>query len=69
MANAWTHSEKEHVIQHFSRPSKNVLTYQVTVEDPMVLAKPFTSPLMRWSLAQGAADQWKVIVPIPGCDF
>jgi hypothetical protein len=68
MANAWTHSDKEHVIQRFSRPSKNVLNYQVTIEDPVVLAKPFTSPQLRWSLA-AAQDKWKVIVPRAGCDF
>lgn len=66
--NAWTHSDKEHVIQRFSRPSKNVLNYQVTVEDPVVLAKPFTSPSLSFSLAP-ADDNWKVIVPKAGCDF
>ena len=69
VANAWTHSEKEHVIQRFNRPSKNVLIYQVTVEDPIVLAKPFTSAPLRWSLAQGADDKWKPRVPRAGCDF
>jgi hypothetical protein len=57
-ANAWTHSEKEHVIERFSRPSKNFLTYQITVEDPVVLMKPFISAPQRWSLAQGADDNW-----------
>ena len=33
-ANAWLHSEKEHVIERFSRPSKNYLMHQVTVEIP-----------------------------------
>src|SRR5487761_1878802 len=28
-AGAWTHSEKEHVIERFSRPSKNFLNYQI----------------------------------------
>jgi hypothetical protein len=57
-ANAWTHSEKEHVIERFSRPSKNFLIYQVTVEDPVVLVKPFVSAPLRWSLAQGKDDNW-----------
>jgi hypothetical protein len=57
-ANAWTHSEKEHVIERFSRPSKNFLMYQVIVDDPVVLAKPFVSPPMRWSLAQDPNDTW-----------
>lgn len=57
-ANAWTHSEQEHVIERFSRPSKNFLNYQVTVEDPVVLVKPFHSAVQRWSLAQGKDDNW-----------
>jgi hypothetical protein len=56
--NAWTHSEQEHVIERFSRPSKNFLTYQLTVIDPVVLEKPFVSAPMRWSLAQGPEDVW-----------
>jgi hypothetical protein len=57
-AGAWSHSEKEHVIERFSRPSKNFLNYQVYVEDPIVLVKPFTSGVERWSLAQGKDDDW-----------
>ena len=57
-ANAWTHSDKEHVIERFSRPSKNYLTYQLTVEDPVVLTKPFVSAPQRWSLAQDPNDVW-----------
>jgi hypothetical protein len=67
--NSWTHSEQEHVIERFSRPSKNSLIYQVTIDDPVVLAKPWTSAPVRWSLAQGAGDHWKPRVPIAGCDF
>ncbi len=68
-ANTWLHSDDEHVIEHFTRTSKNSLTYQVTIEDPMVLAKPFSWPPMNWSLVEGAGVKWKVIVPVPGCDF
>jgi hypothetical protein len=57
-ANAWLHSEKEHVIERFSRPSKNYLTYQLTVEDPEVLVKPFTSAPHTWTLAQDPKDVW-----------
>jgi hypothetical protein len=57
-ANAWLHSEKEHVIERFSRPSKNYLMYQVTVEDPEVLVKPFTSAPHVWTLAQDPNDVW-----------
>jgi hypothetical protein len=57
-ANAWLHSEKEHVIERFSRPSKNYLTYQLTVEDPVVLVKPFVSAPHTWTLAQDPNDVW-----------
>jgi hypothetical protein len=57
-ANAWLHSEKEHVIERFSRPSKNYLIYQITVEDPEVLVKPFVSAPHMWTLAQDPADVW-----------
>jgi hypothetical protein len=57
-ANAWTHSEEEHVIERFSRPSKNYLTYQITVVDPVVLTKPFTSAPQTWTLAQDPKDVW-----------
>jgi len=69
LANAWTHSDKERVVQRFSRPSKNVLNYQVTIEDPVVLTKPFTSAQLRFSLAEGAGDHWKTKPPVAGCDF
>jgi len=57
-ANAWTHSEQEHVIERFSRPSNNYLSYQVTVIDPVVLEKPFNSVPHTWTLAQRADDVW-----------
>ena len=57
-ANAWLHSEKEHIIERFSRPSKNFLIYQITVEDPVVLTKPFTSAPHVWTLAQDPNDVW-----------
>src|SRR4029077_16921249 len=56
--NAWTHSDQEHVIERFSRPSKNYLTYQVTVIDPVVLEKPFTSVPHTWTLAHMPNDNW-----------
>ncbi len=36
-AGAWIHSDQQHVVERFSRPSRNYLIYQVTVEDPKVL--------------------------------
>src|SRR2546421_274966 len=44
--------------ERFSRPSKNYLIYQLTVEDPEVLVKPFTSAPHVWTLAQAPNDVW-----------
>jgi hypothetical protein len=57
-ANAWSHSDQEHVIERFTRASKNYLTYQVTVDDPVVLVKPFHSLPYTFSLAQRPDDVW-----------
>ena len=57
-ANAWTHSKEERVIERFTRNSKNYLTYQLTVIDPVVLEKPFTSAPHTWTLAQSPSDVW-----------
>lgn len=46
----WFHSDQEHVIEHLSRPSMNYLVYQVTIEDPKVLSKPWTSAPHQWTL-------------------
>lgn len=54
----WFPSDKEHIIERFTRPSKNFLIYQVTIEDPVVLAKPWTSAPRKWSLAQNPSDEW-----------
>jgi hypothetical protein len=55
---AWLHSDKEHVIERFTRTSTNYITYQITVEDPVVLMKPFTSAPLTWTLAQDPNDVW-----------
>ena len=47
----WLHSDQEHVIERFSRPSMNYLIYQVTVDDPIVLARSWVSAPHRWSLS------------------
>ncbi len=54
----WYPSDQEHVTERFTRPSKNYLIYQVTIEDPVVLAKPWTSAPRKWSLAQDPHDEW-----------
>jgi len=45
-------------VERFSRPSKNYVVYQVHVEDPVVLVKPFTSAPLTWTLAQDPNDVW-----------
>ena len=46
------------MVERFTRTSKNYLTYQITIEDPVVLAKPWTSAPRTWSLAQDPHDEW-----------
>jgi hypothetical protein len=46
------------VIERFNRTSKNYLIYQVTIEDPVVLTKPWKSAPRTWSLAQDPHDEW-----------
>ncbi len=47
----WWHSEDEHVVERITRPSKNYIVYQTTIDDPMVLNKPWTSAPREWSLS------------------
>ena len=49
----WFHSEDLHVIERLRRPSMNYLEYQVTIEDPKVLTKPWTS---RWETLSLSAN-------------
>jgi hypothetical protein len=46
----WFHSDQEHVVERITRPSMNYLVYQVTIEDPKVLTKPWTSAPRTWTL-------------------
>jgi hypothetical protein len=54
----WFHSDQEHVVERITRPSKNYLSYQITIEDPIVLTKPWKSAPRTWSLAQDPNDEW-----------
>lgn len=56
--NAWFHSDQEHVVEHLSRPSMNYLIYQVTIEDPKVLTKPWTSAPRRWTLGHEDLEEY-----------
>src|SRR6202023_2625856 len=48
--NGWFHSDQLHVVERYTRPSINYLIVQITVEDPKVLTKPWTSAPRRWTL-------------------
>jgi hypothetical protein len=54
----WFHSAQEHVIERLTRTSKNYLVYQVTIEDPVKLTKPWKSAPRIWSLASDPNDAW-----------
>jgi hypothetical protein len=54
----WFHSDQEHVIERFRRPSENYLTYQATIEDPKVLTKPWTSAPRTWTLGHEDLEEY-----------
>ncbi len=54
----WYHSDKQHIIERITRSSKNYLSYQITIEDPVVLAQPWKSAARTWTLAQDPHDEW-----------
>ena len=45
-------------MERITRTSKNYLTYQITIDDPMVLAKPWKSAARAWTTAQDPHDEW-----------
>ena len=47
----WIHSDQQPVVERFTRPSRNYLIYQVTIEDPKVLTKPWVSAPRKFSLS------------------
>ena len=53
MPTGWFHSDAMKVTERYTRPSKNYLIVQITVDDPKVLAKPWTSAPRRWTLGNG----------------
>ena len=52
------HSDREHVIERITRPSMNYLNYQVTIEDPKVLTKPWNSVVHHFSLSHEPLLEW-----------
>jgi len=58
MPNGWFHSDELHVVERYSRPSMNYLIVQITVEDPKVLTKRWTSAPRRWTLANDNINEF-----------
>ncbi len=55
----WTfHSAQEHVVQRLTRRSMNYLDYQVVVDDPMVLTKPWKTVIHHFSLSHEPLLEW-----------
>jgi hypothetical protein len=53
MPNGWFHSDELRVTERYRRPSMNYLIVEITVDDPKVLVKPWTSAPRRWTLGDG----------------
>jgi hypothetical protein len=53
MPNGWFHSDQLRVTERYMRPSLNYLYVQITVDDPKVLVKPWSSSRRRWTLGNG----------------
>jgi hypothetical protein len=49
-SNGWYKTDQTRIIERLRRPSMNYLEYHYTVEDPMVLTKPWTSAWRTYSL-------------------
>jgi len=56
--NGWFHSDDLHVVERYSRPSMNYLIVQITVDDPKVLTKPWTSAPRRWTLTKDSINEF-----------
>jgi hypothetical protein len=53
MPTGWFHSDAMKVTERYTRPSKNYLIVEITVDDPKVLAHPWKSAPRRWTLGNG----------------
>ena len=54
----WFHSDQEHVVERLTRPSTNYLYYQVTIDDPKVLTKPWTSAPHAYTLGHEPLQEY-----------
>jgi hypothetical protein len=55
--NGWYKTEETKIIERLRRPSLNYLEYQYTVEDPLVLTKPWTSSWRTYSFSGSANNE------------
>jgi hypothetical protein len=62
-SDGYFHSEKMHVIERFTRKG-DVLSYQATVEDPLVLAKPWVQNARQLKLSTNKDD---ALLEAPPC--
>ena len=53
MPTGWFHSDAMKVTERYTRPSKNYLIVEITVDDPKVLMHPWKSAPRRWTLGNG----------------
>jgi len=53
MPTGWFHSDAMKVTERYTRPSKNYLVVEITVDDPKVLMHPWKSAPRKWTLGNG----------------
>jgi len=49
------HTNLLHVIERLTRPNKDTLHYEATIDDPAAYTKPWT---MRWTINEKTASSW-----------
>lgn len=54
----WFPSDVMHLTERLRRPDSNTLLYQVTVDDPKVLTKPWTSAPNHYTIGQQPLDEY-----------
>jgi hypothetical protein len=59
------HSDQEHVIERWSRDG-DTLTYQATIEDPVMFTQPWVMPARRIRHSQGKPDDYLSQIPCLG---
>jgi len=50
------HTDQMHIVERFSRPSKNVLRYEALIDDPGAYTKPWT---VQWTIPWDATGEKK----------